>query len=163
MNKFNIPLAKINHSWLDRIKLALFFITPNQWSVGPKVKKVENQLAEKSGYKYCVATSSGSTANTLLAMWVAQKTKKRKVVFAANGWSTSISPWISLGFKPHFIDSNEVEPLMDANVLDYYLGHNKGSVAGVFYTTLLGSRNGRGNGNLNNIKNVFEKHGVELW
>lgn len=158
-NKFKIPLATINHSWLDKIKLASFFITPNQWSVGPKVKEVEKQLAERSGYKYCVATSSGSTANTLLAMCVAQKTKKRKIVFAANGWSTSVSPWINLGFKPHFIDSNEVKPLMSASALDYYLEHNKRYVAGVFYTTLLGLRTG----NLNKIIEVCERHGVELW
>jgi CDP-6-deoxy-D-xylo-4-hexulose-3-dehydrase len=130
--------------------------------MGPRVKEVEKELAQRSGYNYCVATSSGSTANTLLAMWVAQSTKKRKILVSSVGWSTTVTPFLRENFEPIFVDVWGNSPTMSAAKLDEALKENS-DVAGVFYTTLLGIRNGRGSGDLNVIKNVCEKHGVELY
>ena len=158
-----LPLANHNHNFWDKLKLAYFLLT-KRWSMGEKVAELEKKLAEKSGYKYCVATSSGSTANTLLAMWIAKNTTKRKIVVSANTWSTTITPFINLGFEPVFVDVDKDSPLMDCHQLDKTLKEHDGEIAAVFYTTLLGIRRGAAvDDYLNKIKNFCELNKVELY
>lgn len=160
-SKYKLPLATINHSWLDRVKLGFSLINPKfRWSMGPKVEEVEKALAQKTGYKYCVATSSGSTANTLLAMWESKKLiSKKKVIFPAIAWSTTVSPWIDLGFEPVFIDVREDFPIMDENkLIDYFLDYGSDDVAAVFYVPLLGNRR-----NLESIKSICDGQLVRLY
>ena len=157
---YKYPLASINHSWLDRIKLAAFFLNPsNRWSMGNRVKEVESKLADETGYKYCVATSSGSTANTLLAMWVKENTTKRKIIVPAITWSTSVSPWITAGFEPIFVDVEKGKPVMDWRKVEDVLNENKNEVACIFHTTLLGLRAD----SLGRMKDVAERYGVDLY
>ncbi len=130
-----LPLANNNHSFFDKLKLSYFVLT-KRWSMGEKVKELEEKLASRSEYQYCVATSSGSTANTLAAMSLARKNGKGKVLFCANGWSTTVSPFILAGFDPVFIDSGNHCPIMCPHQLEEYIKNNK--VSAVVYTTLLG-------------------------
>ena len=153
-----LPLANHNHNFWDKLKLAHFLLT-KRWSMGEKVAELEKKLAEKSEYKYCVATSSGSTANTLAAMNMVRRTEKlpkrsNKVLFCANGWSTTVSPFILAGFEPVFIDSNDRTPTMDFRLLAEYLQRNK--VAFVVYTTLLGFQQ------VEKIQEVCDHFGVDL-
>lgn len=170
MSNYNWPLSNINHNFLDRIKIASWVLNPkNRWSIDKETKRLEEFLAEQTKYRYVVATSSGSTANTLVGMWHKHKYendfyKKNKVVVCAVGWSTTISPLIELGFEPVFLDSHAHIPTLDPVLLDDYLGKHKGEVAFVFFTTLLGIREGSkwGDGQ-GEIELVCEKHGVELY
>lgn len=170
IKKYNWPLSSINHTYLDRIKLASFILNPrNRWSIDKKTKQLEEFLAEKTGYKYCVATSSGSTANTLVGMWHKYKNnadfyKKNKVVVCAIGWSTTVSPLIELGFEPIFLDSNVSTPVLDPSLLDFYLEKHKDEVAFVFYTTLLGIHYNKDywEGECH-VEEICEKYGVELY
>ena len=69
MNKFVWPLNNASFTLLDRIKLCLFFLNKdNFWTQSKYVKKIEEEFAKFVGSKYAVFVSSGSTANTLLAM-----------------------------------------------------------------------------------------------
>lgn len=156
---YKLPLATINHSLIDRIKLASFFLDPrNRWSMGEKTKQVEEYLSKESGYKHCVATSSGSTANTLLAMRLAETTKRKKIVVPSITWSTSITPFILAGFEPIFVDVEEARPVMCHRNLLKALKDNRGSIAAVIHTTLLGISNE----SLSLIQTVCDSEKVEL-
>lgn len=149
----NWPLSKINHSYWDRIKLAGFFLNPrNRWSVSGQAGYTEQlqwRLAAEFNYQYCVLTSSGSTANTLLAMKIKHDLGsdfykgKNKIVVSAVGWPTTFTPFTLMGFEPVFIDVEKngeywARPLMSKTLLREYLENRHTEVAAVFYTSLLG-------------------------
>lgn len=140
-----MPSWKLNENQFtlsDKIKIALFFLNPkNRWTQGDKVKEIEIQMARLCGSKYSVFVSSGSTANTLLAMYCKDKyyTKERNiVVLPAVTWQTSCAPWIREGFTPKFIDINLSDLSIDLTLLDEYLSKNEKNVCSVFITSLLG-------------------------
>ena len=65
-----------NFSYLDRLKIALFILDfKNRWTQDIQVKKFEKSMANFIGSKYAVFTSSGSTANTLLAQYIKDSSK----------------------------------------------------------------------------------------
>lgn len=137
------PLNVSNFTWLDRIKICLFFLNPNNyWTQGNYVKKLEQKMASFMHYKFAVFVSSGSAANTILAMYIRDKigTKGTRniVVLPSTTWQTSCSPWIREGFHPHFIDVSLYDYSMDLEKLEKYLERNYKKVAVVFPTSLLG-------------------------
>ena len=63
------PLNLSNLTWLDRFKICRFFLNPeNKFTQGKYTDLLEQEMAEFIDCKYAVATSSGSTSNTILAM-----------------------------------------------------------------------------------------------
>ena len=67
----NWPLNKNNFHFIDRVRMALFFLNPSKrWTRGKLTKKLEEEACEYFGCKYSVFVSSGSTANTVLAMYL---------------------------------------------------------------------------------------------
>jgi CDP-6-deoxy-D-xylo-4-hexulose-3-dehydrase len=97
-------------------------------------------MAAFVGCKFAVFTSSGSTANTLLAMYIRDKNmpSRNVVVLPVVTWPTSCSPWIREGFRPFFLDVSRVDFSMDITKLELYLRDHARSVAVVFITSLLG-------------------------
>jgi len=142
MNKFDWPLNDSQFSILDRAKILAFFANPaNRWTQGSQVQKFERAMANFVGSKYAVFVSSGSTANTLLAMYLRDKVVPHKpyVVFPAVTWQTSVSPFVREGFAPKFIDVSLDDYAMDLDALEYFLTTgNANHVACVFVTSLLG-------------------------
>jgi len=152
------PLNVSNFTWRDRIKLAKFFLNPsNRWTMGDKVKEFEKKMAEFVGARYALFVSSGSTANTLLAMWLKDKRIKEKnvVVFPSTTWITSVSPFIREGFTPKFIDISLDDLSMNLDSLESYLRDHSSEVAAVFITSLVGLTP-----NINKIKNISLKYNV---
>lgn len=144
LQKINWPLNDSNFSILDRIRIASFFLDPrNYWTQSVRVREFESKMAQYVGCKYAVFTSSGSTANTILAMSLRDRlkesgSKKNKVVFPSTTWTTSVSPFIREGFEPVFIDINFKDLAMDLDKLAKYLEMYSDQVACVFITSLLG-------------------------
>jgi CDP-6-deoxy-D-xylo-4-hexulose-3-dehydrase len=106
-----------------------------------EVEAFENKMAYYSDCQYAVFVSSGSTANTILAMYLKDKVytpEKNIIVVPSTTWTTSISPFVREGFKPHFIDIDLFNLSMDLNLLEKYLVRNHNKVACVFITSLLG-------------------------
>lgn len=159
--KFNWPLNDNNFSWLDRLKIAAFFLNPsNRWTQGDLVKKYENDWKRYTSAKYVVMVSSGSTANTLIAeyCWDTNRNPNRNtIVFPAVTWQTSISPWIRLGFKPKFIDINLHDFSIDLKQLENYLQLEAGKVHTVFVTSLIGLTP-----DIPKLATICNKYGVEL-
>src|SRR3954467_2061255 len=103
---YNWPLNTSHFTWLDRLKIAGFFLNPNnRWTQGDRVKEYETVWRNFTNAKYAVMVSSGSTANTLIAEYTKDRQtdpKKKIVVFPSVTWQTSISPWVRLGYTPKF-------------------------------------------------------------
>jgi CDP-6-deoxy-D-xylo-4-hexulose-3-dehydrase len=132
-----------NFSYLDRLKIALFILNfKNRWTQDTQVKKFEKSMASFIGSKYAVFTSSGSTANTLLAQYIKDTSKnfqqKNIVVLPSTTWQTSCSPWVREGFYPHFIDISLENFAMDKSKLLEYVKNNHKKIACIFPTSLIG-------------------------
>lgn len=164
-NKYKWPLNTINHSWLDRLILAFFFLNKkNRWSIGDRVEKFEKDFAQFLGVKYVVLTSSGSTANSILShnhkdTNIDEFNKGRKQVIL-NGitWATNINPWIRDGFEPVFIDINLKDFCIDYGLLENYLDKNCKRVSCLFITNLIGY-----GGDINNLERISKKYNIPLY
>lgn len=138
---FTWPLNDSQFTLANRLKLARFFLSDkNRWTQGERVKEFERAMAAYVGAKFAVFVSSGSTANTLLAMYTRDKLSQGRntIVLPSVTWQTSCSPWIREGFEPHFIDVSLNDYAMNLDALEAYLRENHQKVACVFITSLLG-------------------------
>ncbi|MEY4570993.1 MAG: hypothetical protein RLZ10_186 [Bacteroidota bacterium] len=134
------PLNVDNFTFFDRLKICNFILNKkNRWTQDKLVYQLELAMANFADAKYAVYCSSGSTANTMVAMKLKDFEKdKRIVVFPSTTWTTSVTPFIREGFIPKFIDVNLVDFSFDYNQLEEYLKANSHLVAAVFTTSLLG-------------------------
>jgi CDP-6-deoxy-D-xylo-4-hexulose-3-dehydrase len=128
-----------NHfTFWDRLKICGFFLnTNNFWTYGKQVQKFEQKMAKYVGSKYALFVSSGSTANTLLAYYLDQVETKRKIIFPAVTWPTSITPFIKCGFEPVFVDVNLTDLSMNLDQVENILKEDN-DVGTIFITSLLG-------------------------
>ena len=120
--------------------------------------RYEQKIAKFIGCKFAVYASSGSAANTLLAMYVKDHSQKKIVAFPAVTWQTSCSPWIREGFTPRFFDVNISDFSLNLTKLDNWLTHNTEKCACVFATSLLGF-----SPDINKLKQLGSKHGVTIF
>lgn len=130
-----------NFTFFDRIKICKFFLNPkNFWTMNKQVALFEEKMAEYIGSKYAIFVSSGSTANTILAMYLKdhQEKNKTKIIFPSTTWTTSISPFIREGFEPIFIDISLSNFCIDLDKLEDYLNLNSNDICCIFVTSLIG-------------------------
>ena len=74
--QYNWPLNVDNFTFFDRLKICCFILNKNnRWTQGNIVYQFELAMADFVGSKYAVYCSSGSTANTMIAMYLADKEK----------------------------------------------------------------------------------------
>ena len=108
-----------NHfTFWDRLKICGFFLnTNNFWTYGKQVQQFEKKMAKYVGSKYALFVSSGSTANTLLAYYLDQVETKRKIIFPAVTWATSITPFIKFGFEPAKASSSVLKIVLSSFLL----------------------------------------------
>ena len=139
------PLSTNNFSFWDKIKISKFILTNDRWTQGEKVKEYERLWENYVGNgTKAIMVSSGSAANELIALRekllldVFEYKGKRKVIFPANTWISSISPWINFGFEPVFVDIESDTFCLDGEKAIEKL-KAEGDIQGVFYTTLLGN------------------------
>lgn len=161
MNNFNWPLNNSSFTYLDRMKLALFILNKNNfWTQNKYVKKIEKAFSNYMGVKYAVFVSSGSTANTLLAMHLKDhyySKTKNIVVFPSTTWTTSISPFIREGFKPKFIDINLQDFCLDLDATEKFLQKNHKRVAAILCVSLIGQVP-----DIEKLKYLEEKYKVKI-
>lgn len=158
MSKFDWPLNDSHFTMWDRMRIAKFFLNPkNRWTQGDLVKEYERKWRDFVGSKYAVMTSSGSTANTLMAMRVKDSLgrkfrTKNRVILPAVTWQTSVAPWIREGFRPVFFDIQEDNLCIKTGAVRRYLKEHSDRVACVFPTSLLGMKPGIVNLNRLNVE-----------
>lgn len=142
MTNFKWPLNNSSFTYLDRLKLAAFILNKNNfWTQSKYVKKIEKAFADYVGVKYAVFVSSGSTANTLLAMHLKDTvytSTKKQIIFPSTTWTTSISPFIREGFEPLFLDISLQDFCLDLDLTEDYLKNNNDKVAAIVCVSLVG-------------------------
>lgn len=137
--RYHWPLASDNFTILDKLAIAQFFLTSKQWTQGNRVEEFERAMADLCGYRHAVFVSSGSTANTLLAMWLRDsKPTANRVLVPMVTWPTSVAPWIREGFEVVFIGVSISDFCMNLELAARYIEEHPGEVACVFPTSLLG-------------------------
>ena len=114
----NYKLA--SSTWDEKeLKAIQSTINKDMYSMGDSVKQFEEDFSKFLDSKYCVMTSSGSTANLLaVASLFFTKTPKLKrgdeVIVPAVSWSTTYYPLQQYGLKLKFVD-------IDLETLNYDL------------------------------------------
>jgi CDP-6-deoxy-D-xylo-4-hexulose-3-dehydrase len=157
--QYNWTLNVDNFTFFDRLKICYFILNKsNRWTQGNLVYQFEVAMADFVGSKYAVYCSSGSTANTMIAMYLADKEKdKNIVVFPSTTWATSVSPFIREGFLPKFIDVSLEDLCINYDLLEDFVSKNKDNIAAIFPTSLLGFVP-----DIARLKNISETYGVRL-
>jgi len=150
-----------NFSFADRLKLAFFFLNKrNFWTMSKQVSTFEKEMSEYIGSKYSIFVSSGSAANTLIAMYLKDKfysENKKNIIFPSTTWTTSVAPFIREGFEPHFIDINLNDFSLDLDKLESYLVDNSEKTACIFITSLIGFCP-----NIDRLKEISCKYKVKI-
>jgi CDP-6-deoxy-D-xylo-4-hexulose-3-dehydrase len=159
------PLNTSHFTFLDRLKICLFFLNPKKiWTMGAEVESLEDTMAKYTGARYAIFTSSGSAANTLIAMSLKDfgspqpwSHYKREIIFPSTTWATSVTPFIREGFVPKFIDVSPHNLSLDLHLLEQYLLEHSQKVRCVFLTSLLGFTP-----HMDAIKRISQKYKVEV-
>lgn len=159
---FKYPLNSDFFTVKDRLRLAKFALTSNQFTMGKYVKEFEKKFAEFAGVKYALFVSSGSAANRILAMTLKDKkestnSKKNEIIFPSTTWTTSVSPFIREGFTPHFIDVNLNDFSFNYDKLEEYIKHNHKKVFALFPTAVLGF-----SPDITRLKSIANKYDISL-
>ena len=133
----------------------------DMYSMGEKVKEYEINFASTFSSKYCVMTSSGSTANLLMiASMFFTKNHSRKlkrgdeVIVPAVSWSTTYFPLQQYGLKVKFIDIDRSTLNMDLQQLREAISDKTKVILAV---NLLGNPN-----NFDEINSIIGKKEITL-
>jgi CDP-6-deoxy-D-xylo-4-hexulose-3-dehydrase len=109
-----VPFAGILQGEEERA--AVMRVFDSKWhATGWECAKFEEEFAQYTGSRYCIATNSGSSAN-LLAMKVLDIPKKSKVLTGACGFPATVSPIIHCGCIPEFVDYSLPEHNIDVDI-----------------------------------------------
>jgi len=117
-------------------------------------------MANYVNAKYSVFVSSGSTANTLLAMYLKDtlnRKNKNIIIFPSTTWTTSISPFLREGFLPKFIDICLDDFCLDLDATEKYLIKNHKKVAAIVCVSLIGQVP-----NIEKLKHLEKKYNVRI-
>ncbi len=136
-------------------------ISSNNYSMGSEVKRYEKKFSEFFGSKYCVMTSSGSTANLLMIaslFFTKDKNKKLKIgdeiIVPAVSWSTTYFPLQQYGLKLKFVD-------IDLETLNLSIEKLRQSITrktrAIMAVNLLGNPN-----NFQQIKKIIKNRNIVL-
>lgn len=167
--KYNWPLAESSFSLLDKLKVAKFILTSDRYTMGDNVKELEWQLTERACYNenklpYCLATSSGSTAISLLFETWKQINKDKfnntVVIAPAVTWSTSVSIPLMLGYEVKLCDINLTDFSFDYDKLDGIIKREwiKNKHVILWPTALLGFVP-----NIHRLRVLAQVYNCELW
>jgi len=136
--QYTWPLNDNHFSLIDKLQIAYFILNPkNRWTEDRRVRQLENVWADITGYKYVVATNSGTSAIELMARVYREMHGVGTVAVPAVTWPTSVTPWIHAGYTPVFIDIDLKTLCMSETDLKNKLNGQKAKV--VFPTSVLGS------------------------
>ena len=112
-------------------------IKSGRYTMGPHVKKFEQEFAEFFGCKEAVMVNSGSTANLLMLALLKHKYGcEGNIIVPAVSWSTTFFPLQQYGFKLNFVDIDRETLNIDPNEVKKAI--NKDTCA-IFAVNLLGN------------------------
>ena len=126
MSKYKLASSTWDEKELKAIQSV---IDKDMYTMGNSVKHFEEDFAKYLNKKYCVMTSSGSTANLLAiaALFYTKKPKLKKgdeVIVPAVSWSTTYFPLQQYGLKLKFVDIDLYTLNYDLKALKSAITHN---------------------------------------
>ena len=155
---YKFPLA--HDSWDNDEKEAIYqVVKEGHFTMGPKVKKFEEEFSKYIGSKYSIMVNSGSSANLLMvaSLFYTKNIKKMlkegdEIIVPAVSWSTSYYPLYQYGLKIKFVD-------VDIETLNYDLKKLKSAISNktkaILAVNLLGNPN-----DFEEIKKIIEKRDI---
>lgn len=170
-DKTKIPLASPSYG-IEEVNEAIQSLVSTWVTMGPKVKKFEEEFAKYIGVKYAIMVNSGSSAN-LLAFAIltnpALKTRLKpgdEVITPALTWATTVFPLINHGLKPVFVDVNldsynidveKIENAITEKTRAIFPVHLLGNPANIIKINEIAKKH-----NLLVIEDTCEAHGAEV-
>ena len=138
--KYTLASSTWDNKELDSIQSV---IDRDMYSMGESVKQFELDFSKYLNTKYCVMTSSGSTANLLAtaALFFTKNPKLKRgdqVIVPAVSWSTTYFPLQQYGLKLKFVDIDLETLNYDLNALENAVSE---STKMIMVVNLLGNPN----------------------
>lgn len=156
MTNYKLASSTWDNKELDAIQSV---IDKDMYTMGNSVKQFEEDFAKFLKNKYCVMTSSGSTANLIAtaALFYTKNPKLKRgdeVIVPAVSWSTTYFPLQQYGLKLKFVD-------IDLETLNYDLDALKTAISDntkmIMVVNLLGNPN-----DFDLINEIIEDKGIIL-
>ena len=120
-------------------------------------KKFEKKFSNYLGRKYSIFVNSGSSANLLIAQTLLEGSflKNRVVVVPAVSWSTTVSPFLQLGYEVILCDCDPINLGLDTKQLEKICKKFKPSL--VVVVNVLGHSN-----NFKEINKIQKKYNFKI-
>lgn len=141
---YKYPLQVYPWTFMDRLKAATFILNSrNRLTIGPQTKNLEKQFELFCNNTVnCVATSSGSTANSLMlevAIQVEKFNVQNTIFFCCStSWASNVTPMIMRGYKVQFVDINLYDFSFDYEKLETELKNSRIKNKVIWTTCLIG-------------------------
>ena len=157
MSDHTIRLVEDTISSHEMAQLAEWLLTTPRVTKGPLTLQFEEEWAAWQGCKYAVFVNSGSSANFLMLLALAQtgRLRNKKIILPAVSWVTTISPAIQLGFEPVLCDCDPNDLGLDIDDFEYLCKTENPSA--VMLVHVLGHAN-----KLAKIREICQQYGVLL-
>ncbi len=153
-------MIKLAHNTIDNhdYQVIIKFLQKKSYLNQSKITKIfEKKFSKKIGIKNSVFVNSGSSANLLIAQTLLEgKFLKNKVVILPSvSWSTTVSPFLQLGYKVFLCDCDKDNLGLDIKHLEYLC--KKFNPGLVVLVNVLGHSN-----SFNKILNFKKKYNFQL-
>ena len=140
-----VPLASIGLREQD-IASAIEVLRSGNLTMGARVAKFEQMMAEYLRVKHFIMVNSGSSANLAIIEALLRPTKRKPLLQPGDGvlvpaiaWPTTIWPLVQLNLKPYFVDVSIESIGMDLTKAQELIDNNKGVVKALFPIHPLGN------------------------
>ena len=154
----NYPLA--SSTWGDEERIAIQeVLDSNNFTMGSRVAKFEDEFSKYFGVKHSVMVNSGSSAN-LLAVAALMLKKDRpirpgmEVIVPAVSWATTYYPVFQHGLILRFVDIDPISLNIDYALVEAAINPN---TAAIFTVNLLGQPS-----ELEKLRKLADKNGLYL-
>lgn len=108
MNKYS--LASDSWGWSEKLAILKVMVS-GRYTMGERVRKFEDEFAQKFGVRNAIMVNSGSSANLVLISALVQGPFDLRpgdeVIVPAVSWSTTYFPLTQMGLIPVFVDIDE--------------------------------------------------------
>lgn len=120
----------------DELNAIQNVVESKRFTMGPRVKKFEEEFAAKYQSKYAVMVNSGSSANLISIAALSFKNDRPlsrgdEVIVPALSWSTTYYPLLQYGLKLRFVDIDPMTLNIDTNLLTKALSPKTKAVVAV--------------------------------
>ena len=140
-----VPLASAGLRDED-IELAIEVLRSGNLTMGAKVAKFEQMMADYLQVKHFIMVNSGSSANLAIIEALLRPTKRKPflnpgdgVLVPAIAWPTTIWPLVQLNLKPYFVDVSIESIGMDLSKAQELIDNNQGAIKALFPIHPLGN------------------------